>query len=158
MANQIYDSLKTGLLDGTIDLLNDDIYVLLVQEYNTEVTTNVTELSGTISFEYSGTSGTELTETSGVNYVAGGYELTNKAVSAGSDGTIYLDADDITISASPEITTITTGGLLLYKKLTPLGSSVPLAYMDFGVDQVSENGPFKIQWHSTGIISLETKT
>ena len=157
MSNQIYDNLKKGLLNGSIDLLVDDIYVLLVQEYNTEVTTSATTLSGTMSFEYSGTTGLELSETSGVNYTSGGYALTNKAVS-GSDGTFFFDADDITISGgTPEDTSITAGGMLLYKRLTPIETSIPLAYFDLGTDNVTLNSPYIIQWYSTGILSMETK-
>lgn len=157
--NQIYDNLKKGLLNGSIDLLVDDIYVLLVQEYNTEVTTSATEISGTLSFEYSGSTGIELSETSGINYSKYGYELTNKAVS-GSDGTFFFDADDITISATApgiENTSITAGGMLLYKRLTPIETSIPLAYLDFGVSNTTLNSPYTIQWYSTGILSMETK-
>jgi len=158
MANQVYDELKNGLLTGDITLSADDIYVLLVQESDATITTSATVLSGTMSFEYSGTSALELTETSGVNYTSGGYELTNKVVSAGEIGTFYFDADDITISATPiEDTAITAGGMLLYKRLTPIETSIPLVYFDYGVDQVTLNTPYKIQWHSTGIISIETK-
>ena len=158
MSNQVYDALKEGLLDSSINLITDDIYVLLVQEYNTEVTTSATTLSGTMSFEYSGTTGLELSETSGVNYTSGGYALTNKAVS-GSDGTFFFDADDITISAStpPEDTSITAGGMVLYKKLTPIETSIPLAYFDLGTDNVTLNSPYIIQFFSTGILSMETK-
>jgi len=159
MSNQVYDALKEGLLDSSINLITDDIYVLLVQEYNTEVTTSATTLSGTMSFEYSGTTGLELSETSGVNYTSGGYALTNKAVS-GSDGTFFFDADDITISATApgiENTRITAGGMLLYKRLTPIKQSIPLAFFDFGVDNVTLNSPYIIQFFSTGILSMETK-
>ena len=161
MANQVYDTLKKGLLTGDVTLSADSIYILLVQESNVTVTTSAVSLSGTLSFEYSGTSALELTETSGVNYTSGGYELQNKTVSASSTaGTLYFDADDITISASspPENTSITAGGMLLYKRLTPIETSVPLAYFDFGVDEVTVNNSFKIQWHSSGILTLKTET
>ena len=160
MANQIYDNLKKGLLNGDIDLLVDPIYVLLTQESNIVLTTSAETLSSVLSFEYSGTSGTELTETSGVNYTSGGYLLTNKAVSASDTaGTLFFDADDITISASspPEDTSITAGSQLLYKRLSPIGSSIPLAFFDYGVPNVTQNHAYKIQWNSEGIISLETK-
>lgn len=152
MANVIFDSLKEGLLTSDINLSADSLYVLLLQEYNAsdDIITSASTLSATLSFEYSGTSATPLTETSGVNYTSGGYELSGVTVSAGS--TPFLDADDITISAS----TITAGGALLYKKLTPIEVSIPLVYYDFGVNQVSENGTFTIQWNSEGLIELET--
>jgi hypothetical protein len=157
MANVIYNKLKEGLFTGDITLSADDIYVLLVQEYNVSdnIVTSAETLSATLSFEYSGTSGTPLTETSGIGYTSGGYELTNKVVSASSDtaGTIIFDADDITISAS----TITAGGIVGYQTFGDINNAVPLFYMDLGVDQVSSNGDFKFQWHSTGILTLETK-
>lgn len=160
MANQVYNALKKGLLTGDVTLSADDIYVLLVQETQAVVNISATELSGTVSFDYSGTSALELTETSGTNYVSGGFELENKVVSASSvtEGMLIFDADNIVISGGPpENTSITAGGALLYKKLTPLESSVPLAYFDFGVDEVTVNTAFTIQWHSTGILTLETK-
>jgi hypothetical protein len=158
MANQVYDALKEGLLTGDITLSADDIFALLVQETDATITISATEISGTLSFEYSGTSALELTETSGTNYTAYGYELSAKIVSASTSGTLYFDADDIVISASPtENTSITAGGILLYKKLTPIEASIPLIYFDYGVDHVTVNYPFTIQWHSTGILSLETK-
>lgn len=154
MANIVFNALKEGLLDSSIDLLSDDIYTLLVQEYNATSAINVsaTELSATVSFEYSGSSATALTETSGVNYTAGGYILSGSTVSAGD--TSYWTASDIVISGS----TITAGGMLIYKKLTPLATSIPLGYIDYGVDRVSENGNFTIQWNSSGIISVEEKS
>jgi hypothetical protein len=155
MSNIIFNNLKTDLLDGSINLLVDDVWILLVREYNATSAINISasELSATVSFEYSGSSATALTETSGVNYTAGGYSLTGKYISSGNDVS-YFTADNITISAS----TITCGGMIVYKKLTPLATSIPLGYFDFGVDRVSENGIFTIQWNSAGILTMEQKT
>ena len=155
MANIIYDSLKEGLLDGSIDLLTDTIKTLFVIEYNAsdDIVTSASELSATVSFGGVSSSATPLTEiaTSG-NYTSYGYELSGTVVSGGS--TSYWSASDIVVSAS----SLTVGGMLLYKYTGVMDTSIPLGYIDFGVYRVTDNGNFTVQWNSDGIISMETKT
>ena len=149
MANVIYDALKSGLLNASIDLLNDTIKCLFVIEYNAsdDIIT-----SATVSFGGVSSSATALTEiaTSG-NYTSYGYNLSSSVVSGGS--TSYWTASNITISNSY----LTVGGLLIYKYTGNMNTSIPLGYIDFGVYRVTSNGPFIIQWNSEGIISVETK-
>lgn len=150
MAHVVYDNLKVGLLDGTLDFGNDDIYCLLVQETNPTIVTSSSLVSDAMSNEYSGTSTTVLTETSGVNYTAGGKKLTN--VQTYNNGiVIALSADNLEWSSS----TITAGGALIYKHnggQYTLGN--PLIYIDFAASRVSQNGSFPITWNSEGIIEI----
>jgi len=155
MANIAYDILKEGLLDGTLDLIGDDVAVLLVQETlaSDNIVTSADSLSATMSFESSGTSGLPLTQipTSSIGYEQGGYLLTGKVVSAGTDP--FFTADDITISGA----TFVVGGMLLYTSATPVSAGVPLAYIDYGVNREVANGPFDIKWLQDGIFKLSTK-
>jgi len=156
MANVAYDALKEGLLDGSLDLISDDVAVLLVQETlaSDSIVTSATSLSATLSFESSGSSGIPLTEipTSSVNYTSGGYLLQNKVVSAGTNP--FFTADDITITSG----TFVAGGMLIYTSATPISNGVPLIYMDFGVNREVANGNFDIKWLQDGILKMYTRT
>jgi hypothetical protein len=152
MAHVVYDNLKTGLLDGTLNFLNDNIYCLLIQETNPTIVTSATLLVDTMSTEYSGSTTTPLTETSGINYTAGGKQLTNlETKKVGS--VICLSASNVEWNSS----TITAGGLLLYKNNgIPYTSGTPLIYMDFSAKRTSKNDNFTVIWSSEGIIEMST--
>lgn len=153
MANFVYDKLKAGLIDGSINLTTDTIKVLLVQEINPTIVVSAAMVGDTMDTSYAGSSATPLTETSGVGYTAGGKTLTGtSATSAVENGlnVTYFDADDVNWSSS----TITAGGVLLYKDASPYTSGTPLAYLDFSANRVSSNGDFQLIWNSTGILEL----
>lgn len=152
MAHIVYDKLKTGLLDSSVDLVNDDIYVLLVQETNPTIITSAQTVADTMSPEYSGTSATPLTETSGINYTAAGKQLENVQL-INSETIFSLSADNVSWDNS----TITAGGILFYKLETGgtyLTSGIPLIYMDLFASRVSENDTFELGWGSEGIIEI----
>lgn len=138
MANQVFDSFKTGLLDGSVDLLTDTIKVLLLSGANDTVTTSASSLSYVLS--------SDVNETSGIGYTAGGQTINNMVVSSTSDS-IFIDADDVTWSSS----TITAGGAIVYKD-----SDIPLFYVDFAANRSSYNGNFTIQWLDDGILEVES--
>ena len=105
----------------------------------------------------------------GGGYVLGGLALENKLVSAdtSADREGVFDADDITWSSS----TITAAGAIVYVSGFNTGTatvdndpnsrndafaqsrSFLVAFVDFGGNQSSSNGTFRISWNSEGIIN-----
>ena len=156
MANVAYDKFKEGLLNGDVDLLNDNIAVLFVQEIlgSDTIVTSAVSLLEAVSFESSGTSGVPLTEISAtsIGYDSGGYLLTSKVVSGATDP--LFTADDILLSA----TTFITGGMLVYTSATPITAGTPLLYIDLGAVRETANGDFNVRWLQDGICKLFTKT
>jgi hypothetical protein len=157
MAHVVYDNLKKKLLDESFD--TSTLYALLVQETNPTIITSAGLVSATMSEEYSGTSGTPLTETSGVGYQAGGQLLS--AVSMFDTGSIVgLSANNVTwpdpAITSATTSTITAGGALVYQlpSGTYTSDGIPLIYFDFSASRVSTLGNFTITWNEEGIIEL----
>jgi len=91
------------------------------------------------------------TEASGTGYTAGGDTLASKTIdyTAGTN-TIKLDAADTTWTAS----TITAMYAVIYQDTTVASTSVLIAYVDFGQNESSSNGDFKITWHTDGIATI----
>lgn len=90
-------------------------------------------------------------EVVGTGYTAGGIALANKTMTYnGATNTITLDADDITWSTS----TITARYAVIYDSTGTDSTSALLGYIDFGTDQVSSAGDFKITWDVAGIFQI----
>jgi hypothetical protein len=101
----------------------------------------------------------------GGGYTIGGLELLNKSFTADTvDREGVFDADDVTWSSS----TITASGAIIYvsgynsgettastarNDPTAIGKSFLVAFVDFGGNQSSSNGTFRISWNSEGIIN-----
>lgn len=88
-------------------------------------------------------------EASGEGYTAGGQELANKTITydADSNATI-LDADDVVWSNS----TITARYAVIYDDSGATDSGkLLLGFVDFDGERSSENGDFRIVWHTDGI-------
>ena len=138
MANVVYNSFKRDVLNGTINLAADNIYVMLVtstyvpdQDLHTKRSDITNEVSGT-------------------GYTAGGQALATKVVSVDNTGNRgFLDADDSIWANS----TITARAAVLYKNRGGLASADELiGYVDFASDFISTNGNFTINWAATGIL------
>ena len=150
MSNIVYNNLKNFITSSSIDFLNDDIGVLLVQEKNPSIVTSAIYVSATLEPNYTGSSALPLTETSGINYSAGGVQLSGISATS-NENSASIDAGDITWYSS----TITAGGCLIYKgTVSGYLSASPLVYIDFGTNRVSRNGEFTLQWGSNGIIQF----
>jgi hypothetical protein len=92
-------------------------------------------------------------EVVGTGYTAGGAALANKTITYnGTTNTITMDADDVTWASS----TITARYAVIYADTGVAGTSVVLAYSDFGADMVSSAGNFTITWDPAGILAVTT--
>ena len=141
MANQIYNSFKRDIMNGSIDLDTDEINVMLVTSaYTPDV--DVHDKRDDVTNEVA----------NGNGYATGGAALAGKAVTAdNTDDEGMFDANDLTWAAS----TITARGAVLYKARGGAASADELiAYIDFGSDKISSAGNFTIQWASEGILNL----
>ena len=136
----LYNKLKTELLKGTIDLVNDTIKVmLLTSSYTPNIDTNLV---------ISDISANEIT---GAGYTAGGSEITGKTVTQDdTDNEGVFDGDDVNWSTS----TITARYAVIYKDSGTPSTSPLLAYVDFGADKSSLNENFIVSWATVGILNL----
>jgi len=90
-------------------------------------------------------------QVTGTAYVAGGDTLVGKGLTYdGPSNTIKLDATDTTWAAS----TITARYAVVYVDTGAPSTSALICYVDFGQDEVSSNGDFKITWHVNGIATI----
>ena len=120
--------------DGNIDFSSSTIKVaLLDSNYTPDQDTHAT---------WAAISGDEV---AGAGYTAGGDTLTSKT-NANTANVIKLDAADVTWSAS----TITAAYAVIYDSV----SGYLISYVDFGGDQTSSNGDFKITWSASGIVEI----
>jgi len=84
------------------------------------------------------------------NYVAGGATLANASI-ANTLNVVKLDGDD-TIWAN---STITARYAVVYDSTPGSAATNPLLfYVDFGEDESSSSGEFKIAWHASGMATI----
>lgn len=91
-------------------------------------------------------------EVTGTNYTAGGVTLTNKTINyTSATNKINLDADDVLWANS----TITARYAVIYDATPSTNATKPLlGYVDFGSNQSSSAGDFKITWNASGIFEM----
>lgn len=90
-------------------------------------------------------------EVTGSGYTAGGATLASKTTTVdNTDNEAVFDAADVTWSSS----SITARGAVVYKDTGTASTSPLMCYFDFGSDQTSSSGDFKITWNSEGIINI----
>lgn len=111
-------SFKQQMLQGQQSLLTDTLYIALYTAMatigpDTTVYTTAGEITGT-------------------GYTAGGIALTGATINAVSNGTVYVDFDNVTWPASQ----LTARGALIYN-VTQGNSSI--AVLDFGSDKTMTN-------------------
>lgn len=139
MANQVYNSFKGDIQDGTIDLDTDTIKVALVTStYTPDIDTHT--VFDDITNEVSGT-----------GYSAGGETLANVSVTVdNTDDEGVFDADNVTWTNA----TITARAAVVYKDTGNAATSPLIGYVDFGEDKSSSSSDFVIEWNSEGILNL----
>jgi len=139
MATTIYNSFKKKIMDGSIDLDTDTIRVALVTSSYTVSQDNHEDYADITN------------EVVGTGYTAKGAALANKAVTKdNTDNEGVFDADDVTWSSS----SITARGAIIYKDSGTAATSWFICYVDFGSNQTSSAGDFKIAWNAEGILNL----
>lgn len=119
----ICSSFKAELLGGTHDLDTDTLKAALY-------TSLATLSAATTAYTSTG-------EITGTGYTAGGATLTGVTITAGDYP--YVDIADTDWASS----SITARGVLIYNSSK---SDKAIAVLDFGVDQISSNGTFRIEW------------
>jgi len=139
MADVVYNSFKSNIMNGSIDLDTDTIKVALVTSSYTPNADTHQDFADVTN------------EVTGTGYTAGGETLANTAVTTDTtDDEGVFDADDVTWSAS----TITARGAVIYKDTGSAATSLLIGFIDFTSDQASTAGDFTIQWGSEGILNL----
>ena len=142
MAHVVYTSFKDKIMNGTIDLEGDTIYVMLIDA------TGVAAVDGTVHDFRDDVTDDECT---GTGYTLGGAEITSKAVTAdATDDEGVFDGADVTWSTS----TITARGAIVYQSTAAATTDALICMFDFTADKSSSAGDFKIEWNSEGIINL----
>jgi len=145
MANAIYNSFKSGVMQGTFDLDTggDTIKIVLVtNSYSPDIDTHT---------QYSHITN----QVTGTGYTAGGATLANQVVTTDTTNDRgKFDADNVTWSSS----TITARGAIIYKYVddggSPAATSPLICYIDFAADKTSTNGDFTIEFDAEGIVNL----
>lgn len=141
MASLVYNSAKAGLMNGSLDLDTDDLWVMLVD--NTYPASALPEhdfRDDVTAFEISGT-----------GYTAGGQQLASKTVTQDDvDDEGAFDAADVTWSGA----TFTARGAIVYKNVGTAATDNLVCFIDFGSDQTASGGPFSIEWNAEGILNL----
>ncbi len=140
MADVIYNSFKRDIMNGSIDLDTDTIYILLVTSSYTPNQDSHTKRSDVTNEVASGS-----------GYTTGGTEILNKAVTVdNTDNEGVFDGDDPVWTTS----TITARGAVIYKHRGGASSADELiCYKDFGSDKTSTAGTFTVVFDSEGIIN-----
>lgn len=139
MADVIYNSFKSNIMNGSLDLDTDTIKVALVTSTYTPNQDTHEDFADVTN------------EVSGTGYTAGGNALANKTVTKdNTDNEGVFDADDVTWASS----TITARGAVVYKDTGVASTSLLICYLDFSTDQSSSSGDFTIQWNAEGIVNL----
>jgi hypothetical protein len=135
----LYNVGKTGILDGSIDLLVDVIKVALVGPgYSADKDGH--EFLADVTNEVSGT-----------GYAAGGKEIDNLTVAIDNvHDRAALHGDDVVWS----LATFTARGAVIYKATGSAATSRLIAFMDFGEDKIMSGEDFSLNWNSEGILYL----
>lgn len=120
------NSFKQQVLQGTQDLVNDDLYIAL---YTDSATLGVSTTA------YSTTN-----EVSGTGYTAGGKPLQNATINI-SEGIVYIDFDDVAWAGA----SFTARGALIYNTSQ---SNSSVAVLDFGANQTCVNQTFTVRMPS----------
>lgn len=133
MPNLVYNSYLRNLLSGTIDLVTDPIYVMLVSGTYTPNVSGHTVYSDVAAHEVRDPLN---------SYRAGGQALVSKSVSMNGNNAVF-DAADVTWNSA----TITqaSGAVLWYSGAT----RHLISFIDLGL-QSSNNGTFQIIWNNGG--------
>ena len=135
MAVAMYNVGKSGLLDGTIDWLTDDIYVTLMDT----------------GYTFSAAHATMET----ANFPAANREGDNVALGSKTVSATAMDAADTTITSVPSGQTI--DAIVVYKHVSGASSSdIPICFIDTGTgfDLSTDGNNVVITWNASGIIAI----
>ena len=143
MANIVYDSFFTNLMEGDIDLDTDNIYCAIIKDTYTPSAAHTA---------WSDVSGNEAATTPVAleGYIVGGGALT-KSVS-----TNKFDATDITFTITAT-NTLAGAYAVIYKNAAgaaPVAGDLLICCLDLGGTKTVVAGDFTVQFHSNGILTF----
>lgn len=146
MANHVKNQAKYLLLTGALNFLTDDIRLLIVMSN----TTCATERDANTIAGF-----TTLDESDAAGYTSGGVALTGETVIEDAPGNrAYFDAANASF-ASLAAGTRQYAGLLLYKFVTNVPSSIPLGWIDTpGFPFWGNGSTVNVQWNANGILQV----
>lgn len=142
MASGIYTIHKADLMNGNVDLVNDTIYVALMDNVHTADPADLLA-----DDTWADVSANEMTNTAGTSYTAGG-DVMSGTKSVTEAATTYWDTD---ADQSWTTATFTAYHTVIYDSTV---TDNLICSIDFGGPQTVTAGTFTIQWHANGIISL----
>jgi len=141
MANLVYTSYLYDLASGTVNLMTDPLYVMLLSGtyFPNAAHSTVADVSVHQTVDPLG------------SYVSGGKQLQGK--------TLSIVGGELTLNASATAwttATITASGAVVYYSGGSADTAKKLiTYIDIGGNQTSTNGTFQITWNTTtGILRL----
>lgn len=146
MANFVFTKAKEQTLLAAINYSTADLRILLVMT-NTSLSTAGQEDIATLG------AATTLDEYDGSGYTTAGAALATKVVTLdNANNRAFLDADDLTFAALGAGTR-SCKAAILYKFVTNVGASLPIAYIDTGGFPFAGNGSnVTLQWNAAGIL------
>lgn len=150
MASFVYTKRFTELLNGDLDFAADDIRAILVDSGTTlDTEEDIDTFAGA----------TTIGEITATNYSSGGAALASEAVNEDlPNDRAEFDAADLTWSSLGGATNDTIQAIVIYKWITNLNSSKPIAYLDSAkISQLpltTNGGDVTFQWNAEGILQL----
>lgn len=139
MPDVIYNSFKTNLMNGNIDLDTNSFKCMLVTSaYTPNQDMHVDRADVT-------------NEVTGTGYTAGGVALTSLSVT--QDNTFDRGEWDFADPVWPS-STITARGAVIYKDTGVAANDLLVAYIDFGSDKSSSGGEFRLTINSEGFLAV----
>ena len=147
MASKITNTILLDSVTKQIDLNGaDDIRVALVMT-NTTVDTEVDKAT---NGDY-----TDVDEFDGANYTAGGKTLASEAAAIDvANVRVEFDFEDLTWTALGNGTRAIQG-ILIYKFVTNFNSSIPIAFVEFAVNQNPGGSDFTVKPGAEGVIHIK---
>ncbi|MDE3073833.1 MAG: hypothetical protein KGJ86_00255 [Chloroflexota bacterium] len=135
MANGVYTSFKTGLMQAGFNLGSDTIKIMLVNGY---------------AFNAAHAHRSDITnETTGTGYSAGGAALSGLSVAASGTSAKFTATNPSWASS-----TISATGAVIYKSNGSAATDTLICYLDFGGTITDTNGTFTVTFDSTNGINL----
>ena len=136
MATQVFNSFKSAVMGGNINLSADTIKVVLTSAYTPDISAHNTYSDITNEVN------------SSIGYTLGGETLTGVTlVQDNGDSEGVMDANDVTWENS----TITANGAVLYDVTY---NNQLIGYVDFLSNKSSSGSTFTIVWNSEGVLNF----
>lgn len=150
MASFVYTKRFTELLSGAINFTSDDIRAILVDSGTTlDTEPDIDTFAGA----------TTVSEITATNYSSGGSALAGEAVNEDlPNDRAEFDATDLTWASLGGAVNDTIEAIVIYKWITNLNSSKPIAYLDSAaissLPLTTNGGDVTFQWNAEGILQL----